>query len=246
MFRRRKSEQPDVVDDPVATDEGDELDDVDETDEPAEPLADRSDGPYDVSEDPQDGVVRLDLGALRVPGTDGMELRLDVDDDGENVVAVTVVHRESAMQLMAFAAPRTEGIWSDVRGEIRANLASTGPVDEVDTEFGRELLATVSAADPAGKPVIQPVRFVGVDGPRWFVRALFSGAASRDRAAAAPLEAVLRSVVVVRGTDPMAPGDALTLRVPTEVPEGMTRNEDDGGRKTLPAPQRGPEITEIR
>ena len=41
-------------------------------------------------------------------------------------MAVTVVTGDSAMQLMAFAAPRTEGIWDDVRGEIRNNLAGNG------------------------------------------------------------------------------------------------------------------------
>ena len=245
MFRRRKSEQPDAESgavDAVDADEDLELDD--EAD--VEPVGSRATGPFDEDEAPDDGVARLDLGALRVPGVEGMELRLDVDENGEQVIAVTVVHEESAVQLMAFAAPRTEGIWSEVRGEIKGNLASTGPVDEVDTEFGRELLATITVVGPQGTPVVQPVRFVGVDGPRWFVRGLFSGAAARDRAAAAPLEAVLRATVVVRGTDPMAPGDALTLRVPTVVPEGMQRNEEPEGRPTLPAPKRGPEITEIR
>jgi hypothetical protein len=90
------------------------------------------------------------------------------------------------------------------------------------------------------------VRFVGVDGPRWFLRGLFSGAAARETAAAAPLEAVLRACVVVRGNDPMAPGDPLPLHVPTEIPEGMQQNDDDGGRRRLPPPERGPEITEIR
>jgi hypothetical protein len=247
VFRRRKSEQPDVAPD------GAEVDDLTPEGDPAEaggppgePSADRSSGPFDLSEAPEDGLTRLDLGALRIPGVDGMELRLDVDETGEQVIAVTVVNGESALQLMVFAAPRTEGIWTDVRGEIKANLAAGGPVDEVDAEFGRELLATITVAGPSGKPVIQPVRFIGIDGPRWFVRGLFSGDAARDRAAAVPLEAVLRATVVVRGTDAMAPGDPLGLRVPTTVPEGMSRNVEPEGRPTLPAPQRGPEITEIR
>ena len=116
---------------------------------------------------------------------------------------------------MAFAAPRTEGIWDDVRGEIRANLAGHGTVDEVDGPFGTRAPrrpCTVQART-AARPM-QPVRFVGVDGPRWFLRGLFSGPAAREGGAAAPLEAVLRATVVVRGGDPMAPGDPLAAARP--------------------------------
>jgi hypothetical protein len=257
VFRRRKSaeNEPELETEleAEATDveDGDELDeealDSADEDEQADPV-DRSGGPYDLSEVPDDGLARLDLGGLRVPGVEGMELRLEVDEQADQVVAVSVVTGDSAMQLMAFAAPRTDGIWDDVRGEIRANLAGSGLVDEVNGVFGRELHATLTAADENGRTMMQPVRFVGVDGPRWFVRGLFSGAAARETAAAEPLEAVLRACVVVRGSDPMAPGDPLPLHVPTEVPEGMAQREDGaaGGRRTLPPPERGPEITEIR
>ncbi len=64
---------------------------------------------------------------------------------------------------------------------------------------------------------MRPIRFVGVDGPRWFLRGLFAGAAAADPAAAAPLEAVLREVVVVRGDHPMPPRDLLELRLPPEA-----------------------------
>jgi hypothetical protein len=252
VFRRRRNEQND-------RDQQVETTDVDVEQEaaeaaPAEPVGiDRSAGPYDVTEVTDDGLTRLDLGGLRVPGADGMQLRVELDETGENVVAVTVIDGESSMQLMAFAAPRTDGIWDGVREEIRANLAAGGPVDVVDTELGRELRANVPVAGPQGQSMMQPVRFVGIDGPRWFLRALFTGAASRDAAAAAGLESVLRSVVVLRGSDPMAPGDPLELRVPEVVPEGMSRGgsvEDaqdaQDGRPPLTMPERGPEITEIR
>ncbi len=244
MFRRRRADktEPDAVVDDVETDLDDETGDQAEA---APAPVDRSNGPYDVTEAPDDGVTRLDLGGLRVAGADGMELRLDVDENTHAVQAVTVVNGTSAVQLTVFAAPRHEGIWDDVRNEIRANLAASGVVDEVDGIFGRELRASLPVTGAQGQSVMQPVRFVGVDGPRWFLRGLFSGPAARDSAVAAPLEAVLRAAVVVRGTDPMAPGDPLPLQVPTEVPEGMSKNEG-ADRQTLPPPERGPEITEIR
>ena len=127
------------------------------------------------------------------------------------VVAVTVVTGDSAVQLMVFAAPRTEGIWDDVRGEIRANLAGSGLVDEVDGRL-RPRAARHAHRDrrPDGKSMMQPVRFVGVDGPRWFLRGLFSGARRpRDRPRPRRSRPSLRACVVVRGSDPMAPGDPL-------------------------------------
>jgi hypothetical protein len=256
VFRRRKSSEnePEVevevdaeLEEP--TDDDAEADASEETADAGDEV-DRSAGPYDLSEVPDDGLARLDLGGLQVPGVEGMELRLEVDEEADAVVAVSVVTGDSALQLMVFAAPRTDGIWDDVRGEIRSNLAGSGLVDEVNGVFGRELHATLTVTGDNGKSMMQPVRFVGVDGPRWFLRGLFSGAAARETAAAAPLEAVLRACVVVRGSDPMAPGDPLPLHVPNEVPEGIAQRAEPGesgsGRRPLPPPERGPEITEIR
>jgi hypothetical protein len=245
VFRRRKSEPgSDAPVDGSEVDTGAEVDDVDAA--PAAPTGlDRSGGPFDLDEEPEDGLTRLDLGGLRVAGANGMEIRLEIDQNTQAVSAVTVVAGDSAVQLTAFAAPRTEGIWDEVRAEIRSNLAASGPVEEIQGDFGRELQATLTVPDEQGRQVSQPVRFVGVDGPRWFLRGLFTGAAARDPRAAAPLEAVLRAAVVVRGSDPMAPGDPLPLHLPTDVPEGIAPR-DDQDRTTLPPPERGPEITEIR
>jgi hypothetical protein len=177
-----------------------------------------------------------------------MEIRLEVDQTSEAVVAVTVIDAGSAMQLMPFAAPRQEGIWDEVRAEMHEGLAAAGEVHEVQGPFGTELRSTVSVQAPDGSIVQQPVRFLGIDGPRWFVRAVISGEAGGAESAPG-LEAVLRSTVVVRGSEPMAPGDPLALRFPEDVPDGIVQGqapEAPPSRTTLPMPERGPEITEIR
>ena len=55
--------------------------------------------------------------------------------------------------------------------------------------------------------------------------------AAVDAAAAAPLEAALKDVVVVRGPDPMAVRDPLPLRLPKEVagqqPDGEGQDDDE-------------------
>ena len=100
-------------------------------------------------------------------------------------------------------------------------------------------------AEP-GQPAsgLRPIRFVGVDGPRWFLRGLFAGAAAADPAAAAPLEAVLREVVVVRGDHPMPPRDLLELRLPPEAAAALEEQaraqqaEQEGATASPPRPTR--------
>ena len=162
-------------------------------------------GPYDASE--VDGPTgRLDLGALWIVGVPGMELRLEVEESTQNVVGATAVLEDSAVQLQAFAAPKTLGIWDDIRSEIAESIVSQGgTADEQRGAFGIELRTRMPSAGPDGRTVFAPARFVGVDGPRWFLRAVFSGRAAIDEEAATPLMEMVRKTVVVRGDAAMAP-----------------------------------------
>ncbi len=166
----------------------------------AAPLDREGNGPYDSSEVDLGEDDRLDLGALRIRGVAGMELRLEVDESADQVVGATAVIADSAVQLQAFAAPRSMGIWDEIRSEIAESiLAQGGTADEVQGDLGTELRTRMPSAGPDGRTVFAPARFTGVDGPRWFLRAVFSGRAAIDDEAAAPLLEVVRSVVVVRG-----------------------------------------------
>ncbi|MEW2296897.1 DUF3710 domain-containing protein [Streptomyces sp. NPDC006743] len=209
----------------------------------------RPDGPWDSTEvgDPNEG--RVDLGGLFVPGVDGMELRVEVA--GDAIVAATVVLGDSAVQLQAFAAPKREGIWGEVREEIATGITQQGGiVDEVEGPLGWELRAQVPVQLPDGTGGFQVVRFVGVDGPRWFLRGVISGQGAVQPQAAGLLEQIFRDTVVVRGEGPMAPRDPIVLKLPNDaqmVPEGAQQDEGQsrfsGGMGQL---QRGPEITEVR
>jgi hypothetical protein len=205
----------------------------------------RPQGPWDVSEvGSAEGYV--DLGALRLPGKDGMELRLEVEEESGRVIAATIQLGESAVQLQAFAAPRSEGLWDDIRKEIAASVTRQGgTADEMPGPFGKELLARVPSKAPDGSTVHQPARFAGVDGPRWFLRAVFHGAAVYQEDAAAELEELVRGVVVVRGGEAMAPRELLSLSLPEGADPSADTGETDGPGPLRP-PQRGPEITEVR
>lgn len=178
-------------------------------------------GPYDVRDAPDEGadeVTRVDLGALLVPVAEGFDLQVEVNEV-QQVIAATLASTAGSMQLGVFAAPRNEGIWEEVRAEIAASLnaARKGSAVEKDGPFGTELHGSVKEGNGW-----VPIRFVGVDGPRWFLRATFAGPAAADAARAEPFEELLRQVVVVRGTEPLPVREPVPLRLPhgVELPGG--------------------------
>lgn len=212
----------------------------------------RPEGPWDAEDAPEDDVPRIDLGSLQLPVPDGTEVRVDVSPEGE-VVAATMVQGPSSMQVNVFAAPKRSGIWAEVRSEIAEALTQGGGrAEPVDGPLGPELRAQVPTEQPGQGTMLAPARFLGVDGPRWFLRALLTGPAATDPAAATGLETALRSVVVVRGGEAMAVRDPLPLHLPKDVAEqaaAAAEEADQAGPSTqggLPMPERGPEITETR
>lgn len=178
----------------------------------------RAEGPFDSTEvDPEvlEAEDRIDLGALVITGMPGMELRLQVDEQSGQVQAILLVLEDSALELRAFAAPKSSGIWDEVRREIAAEATRMGgTATETDGSFGTELVLVVPVEDPDGQIFSQTSRVLGVDGPRWLLRATVLGRAAVEPDAAGPMEDTLRNVIVVRGTEPMAVRESLPLRLP--------------------------------
>jgi hypothetical protein len=239
---------------------GDDLtgidDDADLTEDGQDVAADEEDfdrggGPWDVEEVEGQG-ERLDLGGIWLPHADQLEVRLDMDEQSGLVTAATVVLGGSAVQLQAFAAPRSAGIWDEIREEIAAGITRQGgTADTVRGMFGRELLAQIPVRSPDGRATLQTTRFIGVDGPRWFLRAVVHGPAAYQPEAAQPLEDLVRGVVVVRGADAMAPRDLLPLRLPEQARQALAPGAEEPAeeapqREPLRPFERGPEITEVR
>jgi hypothetical protein len=263
--RARHSRAEGEADLPVSEDEDAGVGEGDVSKDEEEPGAapasrpSRLGGPFDRSEvQGLDG--RLNLGSLWLTGVPGMELRLEVEEESQNVVGVTAVLGDSAVQLQAFAAPRSEGIWDEIRNEIAASITSQGgTADKTSGPLGDELQAQMPSPGPDGRPVFSPVRFVGVDGPRWFLRAVLSGQAAVDESAASTLLEVVKATVVIRGDEAMAPRELLSLRLPEQPdPANASAEEasEDGSAGSNPAQgtssledfhpfERGPEITEI-
>ncbi|WP_150956636.1 DUF3710 domain-containing protein [Microbacterium testaceum] len=171
-------------------------------------------GPFDEAEA---NPVRpyIDLGGIKILPREGLNLRLEVEEQTKRIVAVGLDYAESTLQVQPFAAPRSSGLWEETRDQIRQQVKQQGGrVEEREGPLGPELLAEVpvAGADGASKRL---ARFVGVDGPRWFLRGVVGGAATSDVEAAAAVEDLFRSIVVVRGSSPMPPRDLIPLRMPS-------------------------------
>lgn len=247
---RRGGKDP-APQDAVETDV-DELTVVDEPESTVVP-AERTSGPWDASQ-VDDDVPRVDLGAILLPGVQGMELRMEIDKATNVVSAASILLDGSSLQVQAFAAPRTDGIWDEIRAEIAESVTQQGgSADDLPGPFGRELLARLPVRTPEGRTGHRPARFVGADGPRWFVRGVITGRAAVDPSAATALEQLFAGIVVVRGTDARPPRDLLTLRLPGPGTPNL-QSSDAPAPETADAPAapdfdpltRGPEITEIR
>jgi hypothetical protein len=239
VFRRRRSEDADR----------DEFD-YDEPEQPAG-VPSAEGGPWD-AEEPFPALERVDLGALQVPIGPEHEIQLVMAE--QHGAWVTIRYRESEVQIQAFAAARRGALWDDVRAEIAAEVTTAGGrSQETEGSFGIELMAQVPAEPGQGAAELggmRLVRFVGVDGPRWFVRGLFSGPAADGGDQADLLEEVLRDVVVVRGEHPVPPREILELRLPPEARQALEEqaaaDEENRFGGDLNPFERGPEFTETR
>jgi hypothetical protein len=158
---------------------------------------------------------RLHLGGLVLTGRDGLEVRLQVDEATGQVGAVLLVATDGAVELRAFAAPRNEDMWDDIRRQIAAETARRGgTATEVEGPYGPALAVRMTGQTPDGQTVTQPSLVLGISGPRWLLRATLLGRPAVEYDHEGLLETALRDVVVVRGSTPMPPGEAIPLTMP--------------------------------
>lgn len=211
-----RAASPDSAEAPSAT--------ADEDDEPEEfakeaPLDREERGPFDAEEHSGEGAF-IDLGALRIPAQKGLALRLEFEDKTKRVIAVGLDKDKSTLQVQAFAAPRSTGLWADVRRQLVAQVAKQGgKSNEVETELGTALRAAIPVVQGTDKARI--VQFFGVDGPRWFLRGVVTGPATANDEKLTDLLSLFRAIVVDRGPKPIPPRDLLPLTVPKAMAEQM-------------------------
>ena len=185
-------------------------------------------GPWDADEAYPER-ERADFGSLLVPITlvpiTPMQ-QIELATDGQRFIWVTVKNGTSELRVHAFAAPRSGGLWQDVRQEIAEELSSAGtPAQETEGPFGTEVFAHVAVEPGNTSAGTVPVRFIGIDGPRWLLRGLIIGGAATGAEPVEPFEELLSDIVVVRGDHPIPPRDMLELRLPPEVQQALEQQQ---------------------
>lgn len=177
-------------------------------------------GPFDVDEiDLGDEQPQwIDLGSLLITPGPQQQLRMQVDEQTKQVQAVLLAGPDGALELMAFAAPRGGGLWDEVRPQIAADMVKRGGTTaDREGRWGPELECRITVQRGDGSPMVQPSRIIGIDGPRWLLRATLLGKPAIDAEAAVPWEATLANVVVRRGDRAMPVGDALPIVLPPQA-----------------------------
>lgn len=232
---------------------------------PGTPGEDGWRGPFDLDDAPSDGHRRVDLGSLAVPVPAGVTIDVLPADSasadggpaggtsGERGALAVVTAGRAVLTLAAYAAPKSHGLWDDVRAGLAASAPAVlaaaappgvpGPVEEAIGDCGPELRLTIavhpvavhpvadqSDADQSGaeqplpeRPVAEQadagqraaepwlVRVLGFDGPRWFLRATVAAPVEASDEADVLVAAVLRRVIVLRGTRAVPSGASLPL-----------------------------------
>jgi hypothetical protein len=216
LFGRRRDKrhaEPDVEDyDEV----GDEVGD-DGGFEPSQGDLESLSGPFDEADVPDDGIARLNLGSLLLPVPDGAQLQVEMAEPGV-VKAVHVATPSGQMTVHAYAAPRSGGLWEEVCGELAEELKAGGAtVRSASGEWGQELMASQGELS---------VRFIGVNGPRWMLRAVVAGPQEQAAQAAHGLRTLVRGTVVVRGAQPWPVRDPLPIELPPEIAQHIAEQGD--------------------
>lgn len=190
------------------------------------PAADeRPDGPFDLSEVETRDFSKgyMDLGTIKVPMRKKVSYRLEQEQAKQKVFAVSAVHENSTLQIQAFAAPRSGGQWDDIRSEMyEQNKSAKGAKVTIEAgEFGDELLIRLPAKLPDGRKGERIARFLGIDGPRWMIRAMIMGKAAMNQDEATILYDILKHTVIDRGDQPLPARQMLELTPPENVQAAM-------------------------
>ena len=194
-------------------------------------------GPLEFSSD-LDTSSMLDLGAVFLPNIPGLEVHLDLDPRSGKGKSVSLHLNMTIAEVQIFAAAVNDDLWATMRDAITSGLRDQKVDCSVEMgRFGTEIHAVMPTVDLDGNAHVQPVRFVGVRGSRWLVRAVISGdgalVVEQPNADAGPdIDEVISQLVINRGEDPLPPGERLALRSPSAPTDDFSQGSQSDSNET--------------
>ena len=194
-------------------------------------------GPLEFSSD-LDTSSMLDLGAVFLPNIPGLEVHLDLDPRSGKGKSVSLHLNMTIAEVQIFAAAVNDDLWATMRDAITSGLRDQKVDCSVEMgRFGTEIHAVMPTVDLDGNAHVQPVRFVGVRGSRWLVRAVISGdgalVVEQPNAVAGPdIDDVISQLVINRGEDPLPPGERLALRSPSAPTDDFSQGSQSDSNET--------------
>ena len=194
-------------------------------------------GPLEFSSD-LDTSSMLDLGAVFLPNIPGLEVHLDLDPRSGKGKSVSLHLNMTIAEVQIFAAAVNDDLWATMRDAITSGLRDQKVDCSVEMgRFGTEIHAVMPTVDLDGNAQVQPVRFVGVRGSRWLVRAVISGdgalVVEQPNADAGPdIDDVISQLVINRGEDPLPPGERLALRSPSAPTDDFSQGSQSDSNET--------------
>lgn len=171
--------------------------------------------------------VTLNLGSMRVPLPKESQVQVEMGEQGPKMVHV--VTRFGRITPVAFAAPRTGGLWAESTDEIIEGMRSEGmPVALEQGPWGQEIVGTGTNG---------VIRIIGVEGPRWLYRVtLAAPTGSEDQLAEIGRETVARSFIY-RGDDPILAGNSLPVVLPAQLAQQVQQAAEARARQAQAAEQ---------
>lgn len=151
--------------------------------------------------------VTLNLGSMRIPMPKESQVQVEMGEEGPKMVHI--VTRHGRFTPVAFAAPRTGGMWEQSSEEIIEGMRSEGmPVTVEQGPWGREIVGTGNNG---------VIRLLGIEGPRWLYRATLAAPTGHEDDLAELGRQIIARSFVYRGEDPILAGNSLPVVLPQQL-----------------------------
>ena len=155
----------------------------------------------------------IDLGSLLVPIPHEAEIQVEVSQEGPR--AVHVASPYGRVTPVAFAAPRSGGLWEEQLNEVEQQITADGLKSHRESgPWGIE----ITGIGPHGM-----MHMVGINGPGWMLRLTAVGPDESHDQLVALTRGIASRTIVKRGDGPMPAGETLPVALPQDMVQELQK-----------------------